>query len=280
MFQCAVLCKCQGIIGCTPISLPMGINCVLWGFLAIITHKFPLYRAYTRISHRGMLGYGYIQLSPDNETTKTRRQPCFSSTGQVAWTAALSQVLGDEAYLLPKHHLWIKITHETVQNICYMPILINYERWLVFHFVFFNLKVEKVKGFTCSVLQAATELTFVVQIANQGPNWSMTKVLRFYPRSRWPTKTSGSCQTTLGLVGGLGFLFGSGMRGYDGICSLGPRGKKYRNWLVCSINWVGWKLEQVGYTKQWRNLKLNNIHTPEKLTWIIQNDAILDRRCI
>ena len=31
---------------------------VLQGFLEIITHKYPLYRAYVGISHRGTLGFG------------------------------------------------------------------------------------------------------------------------------------------------------------------------------------------------------------------------------
>ena len=33
---------------------PNGIYGVLWGFLGIITHKFPLYRACIGISHRGI----------------------------------------------------------------------------------------------------------------------------------------------------------------------------------------------------------------------------------
>ncbi len=35
-----------------------------WGFLGIITHKYPLYRAYIGISHRGTLGSGYILAYP------------------------------------------------------------------------------------------------------------------------------------------------------------------------------------------------------------------------
>ena len=34
-------------------------------FLGIISHKYPLYRAYIGISHKGTLVQGYIQLSPD-----------------------------------------------------------------------------------------------------------------------------------------------------------------------------------------------------------------------
>ena len=38
----------------------------------IITHKYPLYRAYIGISHRGTLGSGYIQLSPDKRNNVGR----------------------------------------------------------------------------------------------------------------------------------------------------------------------------------------------------------------
>ena len=44
----------QGTIGCTPNSvLPWYLLCSTLGFLEIITHKYPLYRAYIVISHRG-----------------------------------------------------------------------------------------------------------------------------------------------------------------------------------------------------------------------------------
>ena len=48
---------CQGTIGCTRNSVPMV-------FIGIITHKYPLYRAYIGISHRSTLGSGYIQRTP------------------------------------------------------------------------------------------------------------------------------------------------------------------------------------------------------------------------
>ena len=40
------------------------------GSLGIITHKYLLYRAYIGISHRGTLGPGYSQLSPDTVSVK------------------------------------------------------------------------------------------------------------------------------------------------------------------------------------------------------------------
>ena len=53
--------------GCTPnVRVPMVFSwCSTLGLLGIITHKYPLYRAYIGISHRGTLGSGYIQLSPE-----------------------------------------------------------------------------------------------------------------------------------------------------------------------------------------------------------------------
>ena len=45
----------QGTIGCTPNSVPTVFICILEGFLEIITHKYPLYRAYIGISNRGTL---------------------------------------------------------------------------------------------------------------------------------------------------------------------------------------------------------------------------------
>ena len=32
------------------------------------THKYPVYRAYIGISHKGTLGSGYIQLSPEQRS--------------------------------------------------------------------------------------------------------------------------------------------------------------------------------------------------------------------
>ena len=45
-------------VGCTPNSLPMVFICI----------KYQLYRAYIGVSHRGTLGSGYIQLSPDTQS--------------------------------------------------------------------------------------------------------------------------------------------------------------------------------------------------------------------
>ena len=45
----------QGTMGCTPNSVPMVFIGVFYGFLGIMTHKYPLYRAYIGISHRGTL---------------------------------------------------------------------------------------------------------------------------------------------------------------------------------------------------------------------------------
>ena len=40
-------------MGCTPNSVPMVFIGVFYGFLGIMTHKYPLYRAYIGISNRG-----------------------------------------------------------------------------------------------------------------------------------------------------------------------------------------------------------------------------------
>ena len=54
---------------CTPNSVSIhGIYCVLHGFLRILTHKYPVYRAYIGISHRGTLGSGYIPAYPLRRT--------------------------------------------------------------------------------------------------------------------------------------------------------------------------------------------------------------------
>ena len=54
-------------------------------WVGIMIHKYPLYRAYIRISHRGTLVTGYIQLSPEPRvfckpkhpsTPKPQRLPC------------------------------------------------------------------------------------------------------------------------------------------------------------------------------------------------------------
>ena len=54
--------------GCTPDSVPMVFICIYCVFVGILgdekPHKFPLYRAYIGISHRGMLGSGYIPAYP------------------------------------------------------------------------------------------------------------------------------------------------------------------------------------------------------------------------
>ena len=50
---------------CTPNSVSIhGIYCVLHGFLRILTHKYPIYRAYIGISHRGTLVGVHPCLSP------------------------------------------------------------------------------------------------------------------------------------------------------------------------------------------------------------------------
>ncbi len=62
----------QGTMGCTPNSVPMVFIGVFYGFLGIMTHEYPLYRAYIGISNRGTLGSGYIQLSPESCGAPTR----------------------------------------------------------------------------------------------------------------------------------------------------------------------------------------------------------------
>ena len=47
--------KNLGTVGCTPNSVPMAFVVFLRGFSGIITPKYPLYRAYKGVSHRGTL---------------------------------------------------------------------------------------------------------------------------------------------------------------------------------------------------------------------------------
>ena len=47
--------KNPGTVGCTPNSVPMAFVVFLRGFSGIITPKYPLYRAYKGVSHRGTL---------------------------------------------------------------------------------------------------------------------------------------------------------------------------------------------------------------------------------
>ena len=52
-----------------PLTVYPCIYCVYQGFLGIITHRYPLYRAHIGISHRDT-SVGYIQLSPDGGYTR------------------------------------------------------------------------------------------------------------------------------------------------------------------------------------------------------------------
>ena len=58
----------QGTTGCTANIVRMVFivfsDFILGDYMGTITHKYPLYRAYTGISHGGTL-VGYIQLSPE-----------------------------------------------------------------------------------------------------------------------------------------------------------------------------------------------------------------------
>ena len=57
--------KGQGRVG-APKSVPMVFIVFNLGIVGDEkTHKYPLYRASIGISHRGTLGSGYIQLSPE-----------------------------------------------------------------------------------------------------------------------------------------------------------------------------------------------------------------------
>ena len=46
-----------------------------WGVPLTVAHKYPLYRPYIGISHRGTLGPGYIPLSPDKNFVEFSAKP-------------------------------------------------------------------------------------------------------------------------------------------------------------------------------------------------------------